>query len=386
MKGRLDERLIREFAAVEASVYGHGGVRAVARATGLAINTVRRGLCDLTAPALSSGRVRRGGGGRKQLRSRDSSLVSDLEYLVDPFSRGDPMRPLRWTCKSIRQLARELRAKGHAVSPAKVAELLAEEGYSLQSHRKRDEGKGHIDRDAQFVHINEQVVGFQKQGQPVISVDTKKKELVGQFKNAGREWRPQGKPEEVKVYDFIDPILGKAIPYGVYDITRNEGWVNVDCDHGTSEFAVESIRRWWRKMGAPQYPKATKLLITADGGGSNSSRCHLWKWCLARLSQEIGLEISVCHFPPATSKWNKIEHRLFCHITQNWRGRALVSHDVVVALIASTTTQAGLKVEAERDESKYEVAMKPTRQEMASINLRRSSFHGEWNYTISPSS
>jgi len=386
MKGRLDERLIREFAAVEASVYGHGGVRAVARATGLAINTVRRGLCDLTAPTLSSGRVRRGGGGRKQLRSRDSSLVGDLEHLVDPFSRGDPMRPLRWTCKSIRQLARELRAKGHAVSPAKVAELLAEEGYSLQSHRKRDEGKGHIDRDAQFVHINEQVVGFQKQGQPVISVDTKKKELVGQFKNAGREWRPQGKPEEVKVYDFIDPILGKAIPYGVYDITRNEGWVNVGCDHDTSEFAVESIRRWWRKMGSPQYPKATKLLITADGGGSNSSRCHLWKWCLARLSQEIGLKISVCHFPPATSKWNKIEHRLFCHITQNWRGRALVSHDVVVALIASTTTQAGLKVGAEHDESKYEVAMKPTRQEMASINLRRSSFHGEWNYTISPSS
>jgi hypothetical protein len=385
MKGRLDERLIREFAAVEASVYGYGGVRAVARATGLAINTVRRGLLDLSAPALMPGKVRRSGGGRPKLRNSDSSLVSDLEYLVDPFVRGDPMRPLRWTCKSIRQLARELKAKGHGISPAKVAELLAEEGYSLQSHRKRDEGKGHLDRDAQFVYINEQVVSFQEQGQPVISVDTKKKELVGQFKNAGREWRPQGNPEEVKVYDFVDPESGKAIPYGVYDITRNEAWVSVGRDHDTSEFAVESIRRWWRKMGANKYPNARKLLITADGGGSNSSRCHLWKWCLAQFSKETGLEISVCHFPPATSKWNKIEHRLFCHITQNWRGRALITHEVIVALIASTTTQAGLKVAAEPDESKYEVALKPTRQEMESIPLKRSDFHGEWNYTISPS-
>jgi len=385
IQGRLNERLIREFAAVEAKVYGVGGIRAVARATGLAVNTVRRGLSELLQPHLSEeshSRVRHSGGGRKKLRDKDSSLVGDLEDLVTPFSRGDPMRPLRWTCKSIRALARELQAQGHCVSPAKVAELLFEQGYSLQSHRKRDEGKGHEDRDAQFVYINDRVVFYQKAGQPVISVDTKKKELVGQFKNGGREWRPEGSPEEVKVYDFIDPDLGKAIPYGVYDLARNEGWVSVGCDHDTSEFAVESIRRWWRKMGSMSYPKATQVLITADGGGSNSSRCHLWKWCLAKLSKETGLEISVCHFPPATSKWNKIEHRLFCHITQNWRGKALVSHEVIVALIAATTTQAGLKVNAERDESKYEPALKPSTEEMASIPLKRADFHGEWNYTI----
>lgn len=388
MRERFDERLTREFAAVEAKVFGHGGVRAVARATGLAINTVRRGLSDFSQPRgakVSAVRIRQSGGGRKKLRDKDSALVGDLEYLVAPFSRGDPMRPLRWTCKSVRQLARELQAKGHGVSPAKVAELLAEEGYSLQSHRKRNEGKGHEDRDAQFIYINNQVVSYESAGQPVISVDTKKKELVGQFKNGGREWRPQGSPEEVNVYDFIDPMLGKAIPYGVYDIGRNEGWVSVGCDHDTSEFAVESIRRWWRKMGSVRYAKASKLLITADGGGSNSSRCHLWKWCLSKLSAETGLEITVCHFPPATSKWNKIEHRLFCHITQNWRGKALVSHEVIVELIAATTTQAGLKVKAERDQSKYETSVKPSREEMETIPLKRADFHGEWNYTIRPS-
>lgn len=388
IRGRLDERRIREFAAVEARVFGYGGVRAVARATGLALNTVRRGLEDLSQPAgteaqsKGGSRVRRPGAGRKKLRDKDAGLVGDLDELVAPFSRGDPMRPLRWTCKSVRHLARELRARRHGVSPAKVAELLAEEGYSLQSHRKRNEGKGHADRDAQFVYINDQVTAFQKEGQPVISVDTKKKELVGLFKNGGREWRPQGSPEEVNVYDFIDPALGKAIPYGVYDVGLNEGWVSVGCDHDTSEFAVESIRRWWRKMGSARYPQARKLLITADGGGSNSSRCHLWKWCLSQLSAETGLEITVCHLPPATSKWNKIEHRLFCHITQNWRGKALVSHEVIVALIAATTTKAGLKVNAERDESRYETAVKPTKDEMETIPLKRADFHGEWNYTI----
>jgi hypothetical protein len=384
--GRINERQLRELAGVEAKVFGRGGVRAVAQATGLAINTVRRGLAELAEPPAidSAARVRKPGGGRKKLREKDAALVGDLEALVEPFSRGDPMRPLRWTCKSVRRLAQELQAQGHAISPAKVAELLAELGYSLQSHRKRDEGKGHLDRDAQFVFINEQALLFQQAGEPVISVDTKKKELVGAYRNAGREWRPAGQPEEVKVYDFIDPVLGKAIPYGVYDIARNEGWVSVGCDHDTSEFAVESIRRWWRKMGAARYPRARRLLITADGGGSNSTRCHLWKWCLAQLSQEIGLEIGVCHFPPATSKWNKIEHRLFCHITQNWRGKALVSHEVVVQLIAATTTKAGLRVEAEPDHSIYQKAIKPSPEQMASIKMTRAEFHGEWNYTIHP--
>ncbi|PTY02417.1 ISAzo13 family transposase [Verrucomicrobia bacterium LW23] len=390
MRGRLDERQIREFAAVEARVWGYGGVHAVARATGLAINTVRRGVADVSQPPGAEGekgsgrgtRVRQAGAGRRKLRDKDPALVGDLDALVAPFSRGDPMRPLRWTCKSVRQLARELQAMGHSVSPAKVAELLAEEGYSLQSHRKRNEGKGHADRDAQFVYINDQAAAFEKAGQPVISVDTKKKELVGPFKNGGREWRPQGSAEEVNVYDFIDPALGKAIPYGVYDVGLNEAWVSVGCDHDTSEFAVESIRRWWRNMGSVRYPQASKLLITADGGGSNSSRCHLWKWCLSQLSAETGLDITVCHLPPATSKWNKIEHRLFCHITQNWRGKALISHEVIVALIAATTTQAGLKVNAERDASTYNKGIKPTSDQMEAIPLTRAHFHGEWNYTI----
>ncbi len=383
---RLNERQIREFAGVEARVFGRGGQRAVARATGLAINTVRRGLADLDLPPASEtdSRVRRSGAGRKKLREKDAGLVETVEELIEPFTRGDPMRPLRWTCKSVRRLADELRTRGHAISPAKVAELLAELGYSLQSHRKRDEGKGHLDRDAQFGFINERALAFQKTADPVISVDTKKKELVGAYRNAGREWRPQGQPEEVKVYDFIDPLLGKAIPYGVYDIAGNEGWVSVGCDHDTSEFAVESIRRWWRKMGLARYPNASRLLITADGGGSNSSRCHLWKWCLSQLSAETGLEISVCHFPPATSKWNKIEHRLFCHITQNWRGKALVSHEVVVQLIAATTTRAGLTVRAESDPSRYETKLKPSPEQMASIRMTRGDFHGEWNYTIHP--
>ena len=385
--GRLNERQIREFAGVEAKVFGRGGVRAVSRATGLAVNTVRRGLAELEEPVAASNsgeRVRKAGAGRKKLREKDAGLVAALEELVEPFTRGDPVRPLRWTCKSVRRLAEELKGLGHPISPSKVAELLAEIGYSLQSHRKRDEGKGHLDRDAQFGFINDRVLAFQETSDPVISVDTKKKELVGAYRNAGREWRPQGQPEEVKVYDFVDPLMGKAIPYGVYDIANNEGWVSVGCDHDTSEFAVESIRRWWRKMGVARYPQASRLLITADGGGSNSSRCRLWKWCLAKLSTETGLEISVCHFPPATSKWNKIEHRLFCHITQNWRGKALVSHEVIVDLIAATTTKAGLKVRAQADESSYQTKLKPSLEQMAAINLTRAAFHGEWNYTIAP--
>ena len=385
LSDRLNERQIREFAGVEAKVFGRGGLTAVSRATGLAINTVRRGLAELEEPAEGSrSRIRRSGGGRKKLREKDSGLVAALEQLVEPFTRGDPMRPLRWTCKSVRRLAQELGQQGHPISPAKVAELLAEIGYSLQSHRKRDEGKGHLDRDAQFGFINERVLAFQETSDPVISVDTKKKELIGAYRNAGREWRPQGQPEEVKVYDFIDPLMGKAIPYGVYDIANNEGWVSVGCDHDTSEFAVESIRRWWTRMGAARYPDAKRLLITADGGGSNSSRCHQWKWCLSKLSTEIGVKITVCHFPPATSKWNKIEHRLFCHITQNWRGKALVSHEVIVDLIASTTTKAGLKVRAQADESLYQTKLKPSAEQMAAINITRAEFHGEWNYTISP--
>lgn len=381
----MNERQIREFAGVEAKVFGRGGLTAVSRATGLAINTVRRGLAELEEPAEGSrSRIRKSGGGRKKLREKDSGLVAALEQLVEPFTRGDPMLPLRWTCKSVRRLAQELGQQGHPISPAKVAELLAEIGYSLQSHRKRDEGKGHLDRDAQFGFINERVLAFQETSDPVISVDTKKKELIGAYRNAGREWRPQGQPEEVKVYDFIDPLMGKAIPYGVYDIANNEGWVSVGCDHDTSEFAVESIRRWWTKMGAARYPDAKRLLITADGGGSNSSRCHQWKWCLSKLSTEIGVKITVCHFPPATSKWNKIEHRLFCHITQNWRGKALVSHEVIVDLIASTTTKAGLKVRAQADESLYQTKLKPSAEQMAAINITRAEFHGEWNYTIGP--
>ena len=384
----LNERSLRLWAGTEAKVFGWGGVRAVARASGLAINTVRRGFAEVAGEAIVSDplRIRREGGGRKTLTQSQPELLAALERLVSSATRGDPMRPLLWTCKSVRRLSGELVKQGHQISPAKTADLLHELGYSLQSHRKRDEGKSHPDRDAQFNHITEQVVVFQKAGQPVISVDTKKKELVGKYRNQGREWHPKGSPEEVKVHDFIDEALGRAIPYGVYDLLRNEGWVSVGCDHDTSEFAVETIRRWWRTMGQPQYPQARRLLITADGGGSNSSRCRLWKWCLQQLCNQTGLEISVCHFPPATSKWNKIEHRLFCHITQNWRGKALVSHEVIVELIASTTTQKGLKIKAERDKGSYEKGKSPTDDELDSMRLFRHDFHGDWNYSIHPQS
>ena len=381
----LNERSLRLWAGTEAKVLGWGGVRAVARASGLAINTVRRGFAELAGQAgFQPQRIRREGGGRKPLTERQPELRANLERLVSPTPRGDPMRSLLWTCKSVRRLSDELARQGDKISPAKTAELLHDLGYSLQSHRKRDEGKSHPDRDAQFGHINERVLAFQKAGQPVISVDTKKKELVGRYRNSGREWRPKGCPEEVKVHDFVDKELGRAIPYGVYDLGRNEGWVSVGCDHDTSEFAVETIRRWWRTMGQAQYPQARQLLITAAGGGSNSSRCRLWKWSLQQLSNQTGLEISVCHFPPATSKWNKIEHWMFCHITQNWRGKALVSHEVIVELIASTTTKKGLKIRAERDEGHYAKGKVPTKEELAALRLFPHSFHGEWNYSIHP--
>jgi len=384
----LNERSVRLWAGAEAEALGWGGVRAVARCSGLAINTVRRGLAEVTgrAPDLGPERIRRPGGGRKAHTRKQPELLAALERLVTPTTRGDPMRPLLWTCKSVRQLARELGREGYPISAITADELLHELGYSLQSHRKRDEGKSHPDRDAQFGHINQEVVKFQQAGQPVISVDTKKKELVGRYRNAGQEWRPKGQPEEVKVYDFVDKALGRAIPYGVYDLQHNEGWVSVGSDHDTAEFAVETIRRWWRTMGQARYPQAHQLLITADGGGSNSSRCRLWKWCLQQLSNETGLEVQVCHFPPATSKWNKIEHRMFCHITQNWRGKSLVSHEVIVELIAATTTQKGLKIKAERDTGCYEKGKTPTEAELESIQLVPDEFHGDWNYSIRPHS
>lgn len=331
-------------------------------------------------------RIRREGGGRKALLESQPELLADLEHWVSPATRGDPMRPLLWTGKSVRRLSDELAKQGHEISAAKTAELLHGLGYSLQSHRKRDEGKRHPDRDAQFGPINEQVLAFQKAGQPVISVDTKKKELVGKYRNSGREWHPKGSPEAVKVHAFVDKELGRAIPHGVCELGRNEGWVSVGCDHDTSEFAVETIRRWWKTRGQPQYPQARQLLITADGGGSNSSRCRLWKWSLQQLSNQTGLEVSVCHCPPATSKWNKIEHRMFCHITQNWRGKALVSHEVIVELIASTTTPKGLKIKAERDQGHYEKGKISTEKELASLRLFPNDFHGEWNYSIRPQS
>ena len=386
----LDEQSRRLWAAVEARAIGRGGIIRVAEATGLSRATIRAGLKGLDTPAAhdgrrpSTGRLRRPGGGRKPLTEHDPDLLHDLETLVDPVTRGDPMSPLRWTCKSAARLAAGLQARGHAVSERTVNRLLHDLGYSLQSNRKTIEGKDHPDRDAQFQYINRRVKAFQRQGQPVVSVDTKKKELVGRYRNGGREWQPKGRPEEVKVHDFIDKDLGKAIPYGVYDMAADTGWVSVGMDHDTAEFAVETLRRWWHRMGSRVYPQAKKLLVTADGGGSNGTRCRLWKVELQRLADEIGLRISVCHFPPGTSKWNKIEHRMFCHITENWRGRPLVSREVVVNLIGSTTTKAGLEIGAELDGGSYPVGREVTDQQMASLSIKREKFHGEWNYTIRP--
>ncbi len=329
-------------------------------------------------------RVRRPGGGRKSITETSPGIVAALDALVEPTSRGDPMCALRWTCKSTRKLADELSENGHPVSHTKVGELLEEMGYSLQGNDKTTEGSAHPDRNAQFEHIHERVQDFQKRDQPVISVDTKKKELVGDFANKGREYHPEGKPEKVRVHDFIDKTLGKAIPYGVYDLAANVGWVSVGTDHDTSEFAVESIRRWWRNMGRRTYPAATSLLITADGGGSNASRSRLWKVELQSLANETGLAISVCHLPPGTSKWNKIEHRMFSHISQNWRGRPLVSHEAVVNLIANTTTKTGLRIRAKLDRGKYETERKITDAELSAVNVEPDDFHADWNYTIAP--
>lgn len=383
----LNERLRRLYAANEAQALGYGGISAVARATGVSRQAIAKGLKELAAPdAATAMRIRRPGGGRKRTVSKDATLLPDLEQLVEPLSRGDPESPLRWTCKSVRKLAGELNRQGHQVSHELVANLLKELGYSLQANRKTREGTTHADRNAQFEHINAEVHAFQSAGQPVISVDTKKKELVGDFKNGGRELCPQGEPETVRVHDFVIPELGKVAPYGVYDVTHNLGWVTVGIDHDTAAFAVASIRRWWQLLGQPRYPDAQRVLITADGGGSNGSRVRLWKIELQKLADETGLEISVCHLPPGTSKWNKIEHRLFSYISQNWRGKPLISHAVIVNLIAATTTKTGLNIRCELDTQAYPTGIVVTDDEMAQVNLKRNDFHGEWNYTISPHS
>jgi len=364
-----------------------GGIALVSRATGVSQATIWRGTKELkSGDALESGRVRRTGGGRKKVVEKDSTLLRDVESLVEPTASGHPECPLRWTFKSVRKLAAELRTMGHDISFRTVADVLRDAGYTLQSNRKSQEGRSHPDRDAQFRHINRTVVAFQRRRQPVISVDTKKKELVGNFKNAGREWRPKGNPELVKVHDFIVPENGKAIPYGVYDLTRNTGYVSVGIDHDTASFAVRTIKRWWQTMGRKAYPKSKELLITADSGGSNGARLRLWKWELQRLADATGLTITVCHFPPGTSKWNKIEHRLFSYISANWRGRPLTSLVTIVNLIAATTTKTGLRVRAEIDKGKYPKGRKISDQEMTQIHLRPCRFHGDWNYTIRPKS
>ena len=382
----LDERQRRCFAGAEAAALGRGGQAAVARATGLSLPTVRAGLREVEqgAVALAGGRIRRAGAGRPRTVDRDATLRSDLEALIEPTSRGDPESPLRWTCKSIRRLAEELTHKGHKTSHRMVAELLHEMGYSLQANRKVLEGSSHPDRNAQFEHLNGAVQLQLALGEPVISVDTKKKELVGPFKNGGKELRPKGKPEAVRVHDFLIPELGRVSPYGVYDLGKNEAWVSVGTDHDTSAFAVASIRRWWETMGKPLYPRATRLLITADAGGSNGYQVRLWKLELQKLADETGLEIAVCHFPPGTSKWNKIEHRLFSAISQNWRGKPLVSHEAIVNLIAATTTRTGLKVRAALDQKPYPPGVKVKDAEMETLHLRADAFHPEWNYSLLP--
>ena len=385
----MDERMRRQWAAAESRSYGWGGVRAVGGVIGMSPNTIRKGLAELTvrdenpeAPVESG--QRRSGAGRKKHTEADPELLQALESLVEPTTRGDPQSPLRWTLKSTTQLAQELTRQKHPVSPRTVGRLLNDLEYNLQGNRKTLEGSAHPDRNAQFENINASVKRFQQRGQPVISVDTKKKELVGAFKNGGREWQPKGEPEKVKVHDFLDIELGKAIPYGVYDISENQGWVSVGIDHDTSRFAAEAIARWWKKMGSKRYGGAKELLITADGGGSNGSRCRLWKVALQELATKLEMPVHVCHFPPGTSKWNKIEHRMFSHITRNWRGRPLVSHEVIIKLIANTTTKAGLKIRAGLDVGIYPTGITVTDEELAALNLKRANFHGEWNYKLLP--
>ena len=382
----LDERQQRLVMAGEARSLGHGGIAAVAVATGASRSRISLGVTELEAGAPPLGRARRAGGGRKSLTQTDRGLVDALLALVEPTRRGDPESPLCWTTSSTRKLADELTAAGHKVGPDTVARLLREQGFSLQANSKTLEGADHPDRDAQFSYLNDQATDHLNTGDPVISVDTKKKELVGEYKNGGREWRPAGEPEKVKVHDFIDRQLGKANPYGVYDLAADTGWVSVGTDHDTAAFAVETIRRWWNTIGINAYPNASRLLITADGGGSNGSRTRLWKTELATLANQTGLQITVCHLPPGTSKWNKIEHRLFSHISMNWRGRPLISHDVIVQTIAATTTRTGLRVHAELDTSTYPTGLTIPDSTMKALSesgtLTRHEWHPDWNYTL----
>jgi hypothetical protein len=388
LKNVFNERNSRLWAATEAISLGYGGQSIVAEATGLSRRTIYTGIQELQRPTDNEPKrkeqVRHSGGGRKALTENDSDLLNALEALVEPTSRGNPESPLRWSCKSLRELALTLNKQGHSICYRQVGYLLKSLHYSLQGTSKtKGEGK-HPDRNAQFEYINNCVQEFQNRGQPVISVDAKKKELVGDFSNKGREWQPTGKPEAVRVYDFIDKELGKVTPYGVYDQIANTGWISVGTDHDTAAFAVESIRRWWEYMGRKCYPKATELLITADGGGSNGSRNRLWKKILQQLSNSEGIQISVCHFPPGTSKWNKIEHRMFSYVSINWRGRPLINHETIVNLIANTKTSKGLSIQAELDKTDYPTGIKVSDDEISQLNIKRSSFHGEWNYSISP--
>jgi len=381
----LDERGRRRWAGAEARSLGWGGIAAVAEATGISDRTIRTGIQELDDPqAAPANRQRRQGGGRRARETEQPKLIEALEALVEPATRGDPCSPLRWTCKSTRTLARELARQGFEISSTKVGQLLRLQGYSLQANRKTVEGKQHPDRDAQFEHINKRVGAYLRTRQPAISIDTKKKEPLGNMKNAGRTYRPKGNPTKVTTHDFPDPKLGKAVPYGVYDIALNEAGVSIGVSHDTAEFAVAAIDRWWKKMGKKRYPTAKRLLITADCGGSNSPRTRLWRWALQQFSNKIGLKIELCHYPPGTSKWNKIEHRLFCHITRNWQGVPLETHEIVVNLIGSTKTEAGLEVHVWLDKSQYEKSKKVSDDRLAEVQIKRNTFHGEWNYQILP--
>lgn len=385
MKSVLNERSRRRFAAVEANAIGRGGIQIVTQATRLNRNTIARGIKELNKKEeMGPERIRRSGAGRKKIKEKNPKIIKDIELLVEPHARGDPESPFRWTIKSVRTLAKELKKRKHKVSYQIVSELLHEMRYSLQSNRKTSEGMSHPDRNAQFENIYRKVKAQQKAGNPAISVDAKKKELVGNFKNNGQEWRKKGEPEEVLVHDFIIKELGKVCPYGVYDLAQNKGWVNVGIDHDTAAFAVESIRQWWKRMGKKSYAQPKSILLTADAGGSNGVRIRLWKWELQKLTNEIGVPIFVCHFPPGTSKWNKIEHRLFSFISQNWRAKPLISHEVIVSLISSTKTETGLKVKCRLDKKKYPVGIRVSDEDMKKINIKRDKFHGEWNYIIYP--
>lgn len=380
----LNEKSRRMVAAVEAVQLGYGGITEVSRICGLSRVTITHGIAELKSNSVAPERIRKAGGGRRSLTDLDPKLPAALEALVDPLSRGDPESPLRWTLKSTRALARTLTGSGHRISHERVAQLLRQLGYSLQSNRKGEEGEDHPDRDAQFQHINREVERAIHDSEPVISVDTKKKELIGNFRNSGQSWRPEGMPEKVQGHDFPGPEVPRAFPYGIYDLARNRGFVNVGVDHDTATFAVASIRGWWRFEGQPLYPAAKYLLITADGGGSNGYRLRLWKVELQKLANQTGLEVRVCHFPPGTSKWNKVEHRLFSFISSNWRGEPLRDYETIVRLIASTTTAKGLQVSCRLDRRKYVVGRKITPDEMKAVRIKRNNFHGEWNYSILP--